>query len=128
MNFTALIGRLTKPAEIRTTAEGLAIASFTLAVDRQKKDAGADFISCRAFGRTAEIIEQYTGKGSQIGIQGHIKTGKYENKEGKTVYTTDVIVDRLELLGSKKDSAQQTSAPTEEPPAGFEALTDDAPF
>lgn len=124
MNLTVLIGRMVKPAEIRTTSEGLAIASFTLAVDRQKKDAGADFISCRAFGRTAEIIEQYTGKGSQIGIQGHIKTGKYENKEGKTVYTTDVIVDRLELLGGK-NTAQGN---TQEVPEGFSALDTDVTF
>lgn len=111
MNSVVLIGRMTKDPEIRYSQNGgesMAVARFALAVDRKKKDAGADFIGCVAFGKTAETIEKYCNKGKKLGIIGHIQTGSYE-KDGAKVYTTDVIVDQMEFVESK--SSEETSAP-----------------
>jgi len=125
MNKAALIGRLTKEPVIKYTQEQMCVARFTLAVNRAKKGE-ADFIGCVAFGKTAEVVERYTNKGSQVGIEGHIQTGSYTNKDGAKVYTTDVIVDRLDLLGSKNE---QSNEPAE---SGFmdipEGIENDLPF
>ena len=100
MNSVSLIGRLTKDPEIRTSGE-LTIAKYTLAVDRHKKDEPADFIRCVAFGRTAQFAEKYLRKGNQVGVNGSIRTGSYKDKNGNTVYTTEVAVDKHSLCGSK---------------------------
>ena len=100
MNLAILTGRLTKIPSITATNE-YTIARFTLAVDRKKKDAGADFITCVAFGKTAEFIEKYFTKGSKMNVVGKIQTGSYE-KDGKKMYTTDVVVDSVEFGESKK--------------------------
>ena len=105
MNVVSLAGRITKDLEPRMTSGDLMVLSFTLAVNRRKKDDPADFISCKAFGKTAEIMSQYLGKGSLIGVTGRIQTGKYDNKEGRTIYTTDVIVDNFDFLESRKEPA-----------------------
>ena len=102
MNNICLTGRITKDLEPRMTSGDLMVLSFTLAVNRRKKDDPADFISCKAFGKTAEVMSQYLKKGSLIGVTGRIQTGKYQNKDGNTVYTTDVMVDNFEFLESKK--------------------------
>lgn len=114
MNKVILIGRLTRDPEVRySVGEGsMAIASYTLAVDRRRRqNAGpdeqtADFIRCTAFGRTAEFAEKYLKKGTKILVQGRIQTGSYTNKDGQTVYTTDVIVDEHEFVESKNASSQ----------------------
>ena len=100
INNVVLVGRLTKDADIRT-ANDKQIAKLTLAVNRMKKDE-ADFIGCTAFGKTAEIISKYTRKGSRVAVRGRIQTGSYE-KDGRKVYTTDVIIDELQLLDPKSD-------------------------
>lgn len=112
MNQVSLIGRLTKTPELREYGKGKdsgCVVRFTLAVDRDGEN--ADFISCVAFGKTAELIDTYMEKGSQMGLSGSIQTGKYENKDGDTVYTTDVIVTRIDFCGSKKkdDDAEEGS-------------------
>lgn len=99
MNNVLLIGRLVKDVESKFTEEGKSISRLTLAVNRMKKDE-ADFISCTAFGKTAEVLINYTQKGSQIAIQGNIRTGSYE-KDGTKVYTTEVVIQRVELLSGK---------------------------
>lgn len=117
MNKVILIGRLTRDPEVRYTAGGenqMAIASYTLAVDRRRgKDASeqqtADFIRCTAFGRTGEFAEKYLKKGTKILVQGRIQTGSYTNKDGQTVYTTDVIVDEHEFVESKNAAGGQSS-------------------
>lgn len=107
MNNVILIGRSVKDAEVRysQTANGsMAIARYTLAVDRKfKKDgqATADFISCVAMGKNGEFAEKYIRKGTKIAVTGHIQTGSYKNKDGNTIYTTDVIVDSHEFCESK---------------------------
>lgn len=110
MNNTALIGRLTKEPEINynVTNDGqLAMAKFTLAVDRPKNREKTDFIRVVAWGGTAEIIEKYVHKGHRLGVRGHIETGSYQNKEGHTVYTTDVVAEDIDLLEPKQDNEPQ---------------------
>lgn len=108
MNSVQLVGRLTRDPEVRYTGgdANMAVAHFTVAVNRQyKKDAEqtADFISCVAFGKVSEFIERYFQKGSSIGLNGRIQTGSYTNKDGQKVYTTDVLVERVEFVGSKNE-------------------------
>ena len=124
MNNANLIGRLTKDPDTRYTTENMAVARFTVAVDRYGKDAGADFISCVAFKNTAEFIDKYFRKGMKIGITGHIQTGKYDNKDGKTVYTTDVVVDRAEFVEKKADAPETIGQPTENPTDEFMKIPD----
>lgn len=103
MNKVILIGNLTKDPELNFAAgSGTAVARFTVAVARTKKGE-SDFINCIAFGKTAETIAQYFFKGSKIAIEGHIQTGSYDAKDGTKRYTTDVIVDRFEFVGSNKN-------------------------
>lgn len=107
MNIVTLVGRLTKDIDLRFAAgSGIAVANFTLAVNRMKKEDGADFITCKAFGKTAEILSEYVFKGHQLAIVGRMQTGSYENKEGKKVYTTDVIVDKFDFIsqGNKEQA------------------------
>ena len=116
MNCVSLIGRLVRDPELRYAQTGTAMCRFTIAVDRrmskQKRQEAqannqptADFISCTAFGATAELIANYHKKGSQIGIEGRIQTGSYE-REGRTVYTTDVVVNNLTFIGSNQGQNQ----------------------
>lgn len=142
MNNVVLIGRLTRDPEVRYTSNTqMAVARFTLAVDRQYKRDGeptADFIPIVAFGKTAELCERYISKGRQIAVEGRIQTGSYTNKDGNKVYTTEVVANRVEFLGGKEgrtgsgfDQGQQ-SAPRNNDmgiPEGFSAIDDeDIPF
>lgn len=103
MNKVVLIGRLTKDPDLRFGAgSGTAVVRFTVAVNRRKKEDGADFISCIAFGKTGETIAQYLTKGRQVAINGNIRTGSYEAKDGTKRYTTEVVVETFEFLGSNK--------------------------
>lgn len=104
MNVAILMGRLTKKPEIRTTTDGLSIASYTLAVDRLKGE--ADFINIKAFGKGADFAEKYLDKGIKIAVTGRIQTGSYTNKEGRKIYTFDVVADRQEFCERKAESAQ----------------------
>lgn len=124
MNVWNGIGRLTKDPDTRYTTDNMAVTRFTVAVDRYGKDAGADFISCVAFKNTAEFIDKYFHKGMKIGITGHIQTGKYDNKDGKTVYTTDVVVDRAEFVEKKADAPETIGQPTENPTDEFMKIPD----
>ena len=105
MNKVELIGRLTRDADVRNTqnqnGENMAIARYTLAIDRRGKDAGADFISCVAFGKNAEFAEKYLHQGMKIAVSGRIQTGNYTNKDGQKIYTTDVVVEEQEFCESK---------------------------
>ena len=110
MNNVSLVGRLTRDPEIKTTNSGSTYARFSIAVDRRGKDAGTDFINIVAFGKTSEFIERYFRKGQRIGINGRIQTGSYEGKDGKKVYTFDVIAENVEFVESKGTSASATPA------------------
>lgn len=103
MNRVTLIGRATKDPSISYAQNGgMTIARYTLAVDRRGKDQQADFISCVAFGKSAEFAEKYLKKGTKIAVNGRIQTGSYKNKDGQTVYTTDVVIEDHEFVESKK--------------------------
>ncbi|MBR6390671.1 MAG: single-stranded DNA-binding protein [Lachnospiraceae bacterium] len=126
MNRVILMGRLTRDPDVRySQGEGtISNARYTLAVDRNvSRNSGddqptADFISCVAFGRTAEFVEKYLKKGTKIAIEGRIQTGSYTNKDGQRVYTTDVIVDRHEFCESRGASSEGSGSAYEAPAAG----------
>ena len=119
MNRVILCGRLTREPEIRysqTTNGSMAVARYTLAVDRAFKKEGeqaADFISCIAFGKNGEFAEKYLHQGTKIIVEGRIQTGSYTNKDGQKVYTTDVVVENAEF-GESKNNQQSNDNP---PPA-----------
>jgi single-strand DNA-binding protein len=148
MNSVILIGRLTADPELRyTPGNQTAVAHFTLAVDRpprQGEERQADFIRITVFGRQAETCERYLAKGRQVAVNGRIQTGSYKNKEGQTVYTTDVIANRVEFIGSGQGAqgGQRSEAnfgnaafednfggaPDMDLPDSFTAAEDDIPF
>lgn len=107
MNKVVLMGRLTRDPDVRYTqgANAMAVARYTLAVDRRfKRDTDtqtADFISCVAFGKSAEFAEKYLHQGTKMLVTGRIQTGSYTNKDGQKVYTTDVVVEEQEFAESK---------------------------
>lgn len=115
MNNVSLLGRLTRDPELKYTQSGTAVVRFNVAVDRrmsrekrQEAEAAnqptADFINCTAWRQTAELIANYFKKGNRIGITGRIQTGSYE-KDGQKVYTTDIVVESVDFVESKNESA-----------------------
>jgi len=105
INNVVLVGRLTKDADLRYTQSGRAVATFTLAVNRQFKNPqgqyDADFINVVIWGQSAEALSKYTNKGSQIGVTGRIQTRNYENQQGQRVYVTEVVADSFQFLESR---------------------------
>jgi len=151
MNKVILMGRLTRDPDIRysnsQTGEQMAIARYTIAVDRRfaRRNAGdnqqnADFISCVAFGRQGEFAEKYLKQGTKIALTGRIQTGSYTNKEGQRVYTTEVVVEEQEFAESKGAvgqsqggyEPQSAPAPEDASAEGFmnipEGIENDLPF
>ena len=157
MNSVVLIGRLTRDPETRyTSGSQMAVCTFTIAIDRvtrQGEEKKTDFPRITVFGKQAENCERFLKKGRLVGVSGRLQTGSYTNKDGATVYTTDVVADRVEFLewGDRQSSndgygQQSYSAPREaapqyqaaetrqaEPqedftPEGFTAIEEDIPF
>lgn len=128
INNVVLVGRLTKDAEVRMTTSGKKVCGFTLAVNKRKTDAEqtADFISCVVWEKGAEILQRYTRKGSQIGVQGSLQTRSYQHPTHSdvTVYVTEVLVNSVTLLDSKGEG--NNPAPSYEPV--IEIDNDDLPF
>lgn len=102
MNKVTLTGNVTKDIELKNIGDGKAVTKFSLAVKRINDE--TDFINCTAFGQTAELLKKSVKKGSRLLIEGHIQTGSYTNAEGKKVYTTDVIVERIEFMDRKQET------------------------
>lgn len=132
MNSVQLIGRMTSDPSIRDT-EKVKIASFRLAVPRPFGKDEVDFINCKAFGKSAEYLENYKSKGDEIAVVGRIETGSYKNKDGNTIYTTDIICDRVESThGSKGGNAEpreeKKPLPPEQMTDSLEQLDEDLPF
>ena len=123
MNSVHLLGRITQDLNLQYTQNNVAYLNFTVACDRRFKNQNgerqADFISCKAFKQSAEFIAKYFGKGKKIAIVGTIQTGKYD-KNGTTVYTTDVIVDQAEFVEKMEQTAQ---APAPAAPAAHSGPT-----
>lgn len=134
MNKVILLGRLTKDPEVRYTQSEnmLAIARYTLAVDRRFKKEGqpsADFINCVAFGKSAEFAEKYMTKGRLFGVIGKIQTRNYENDKKEKVYVTEVVVDEQYFADSKKDDKNDLSELLKEDDDKLKELDDiDLPF
>ena len=114
MNSVTLLGRFTQDPEVRymNNEDQTAYCNFTIAVNRDYDREKADFIRCKAFGKTAEIIGDYLNKGDPILISGSWETGSYENKDGDTVYTNDCRVNRFDFVGGR--AADTEPEPKEE--------------
>lgn len=104
VNSVVLVGRLTRDPELRVTNSGISVVSFTLAVDRTFSKDQADFISCVAWKKTAEFMDQYVTKGRLIDLTGRIQTRNYDDKDGKKVYVTEVVADHIDLLDSRSQA------------------------
>ena len=119
MNHVVLIGRLVRDPEIRYSQgeKPMAVAKYTLAVDRRYKrenEPTADFIRCISFGMNAEFAEKYMTQGRKFAVEGSIQTGSYQNKDGQTVYTTDIIVSGQDFCDSKPASSGNYAEATED--------------
>ena len=110
MNRVSLTGRITKDPEIRYSSNGASYLMFTLAVDRQVRDASgqrqADFINCTAFGQTADFIGRFIKKGFMLGISGRIQTRSYQGQDGQTRYVTEVLCENVENLTPRDPNSQ----------------------
>lgn len=124
MNQINLIGRTTKTPELRKTQSGTSVTSFTLAVDRRDKEKNTDFISCVAWSKTAEIINDYVGKGQLIGVTGRLQIRPYTDKEGNKRTAAEVIVDTFDFCERKQSDTQTPTSDFAE----LEDGDDDLPF
>lgn len=127
MNAVSLIGNLTRDPETRTTGSGTTVCAFSIAVNRNTQEGGADYPRIKAFGKTAENCGRYLAKGSKVGIEGRLQTGTYEKQNGDKVSYTEVIANRVEFL-STRNSGDARPAEKEEAVPDFEAIDDDTPF
>lgn len=120
MNKTIMIGRTTANIELKQTSSGTAVAEFSIAVKRTFKNANgeyeSDFFNCVAFSKLAETISRYVKKGDMLGVEGRLQTRNYTNKEGRKVYVTEIIVENVEFLQTKKTEEQQTAPSFEADP------------
>ncbi|MBO7703556.1 MAG: single-stranded DNA-binding protein [Solobacterium sp.] len=156
INSVVLVGRLARDVEVRKTTSGISYARFTVACDRrysgnrdsQNGQTTADFIGCVAWRQSADFLGSYGRKGSIVGVEGSIQTGSYTDRDGRKVYTTEVLCDRVQLLESRNASQNQNtsggySAPEPQDPYGgsasvsnddfstgpsFDIASDDLPF
>nr|DAF67071.1 MAG TPA: Single strand binding protein [Caudoviricetes sp.] len=124
MNRVVLVGRLTKDPVLRKTANGVSVTSFTLACTRRFKQEGqpdADFINTVTWNKTADIVSQYTHKGSLVGVEGRIQTRSYDDKDGKRVYVTEVVADSVQFLESKSAAASNAYVPEQVSNQGYQS-------
>lgn len=125
MNKAFLIGRLTRDPELRYSSSNAAIVNFSIAIDRQYTNTQGqretDFINIVAFQKQAENIKKYVTKGSMVAVDGRIQTRNYEDKDGKRVYVTEVVADRVQFLSSKGSSDGVSSVSDNVSPADFQS-------
>ena len=130
MNKVILMGRLTRDPEVRysQTDSSMAIARFSLAVDRRHKKQGdevtADFFNCTAFGKQAEFVEKYLKKGTKVVVTGRIQNDNYTNKDGQKVYSVQIIVEEMEFAESKANAGQGEQEDNNMPGDGFMNIPD----
>ena len=123
INRVVLVGRITKDPELRKTASGVSVVAFTLAVNRRIKKEGqpdADFINCKARQGVADVLHKYTKKGSLIGVEGRIQTRSYDDRSGKRVYVTEVVVDNVQFLEPKDSVSANVSTNAYVPQNSYE--------
>lgn len=134
INNVCLVGRLTRPVDLRYTSNGTAFGSFSLAIDRTYKNQSGeketDYINCVIWRKPAVNLSNFTSKGSLLGVEGRLQTRSYENKEGQKVYVTEVLVENFSLLESKSVTEGRQQAPIEnvEQVQFGEVNDDDLPF
>lgn len=136
MNKVIIIGRTTKDIDLKVTQTGTSVAEFSIAVKRTFKNANgeneSDFFNCIAFSKLAETISRYVKKGDQVGVEGRLQTRNYTNKEGKKIYVTEIIVENVEFLQTKKQEEEKPIFAQTDPFANakFEEIKtdDDLPF
>ena len=107
LNHSIIMGRLTKDTELRRTNSGKAVCSFDVACDKPGRDSGASFIPCVAWEKTAEFINQYFSKGSQIVLEGRLESRQYETKEGQKRTVLEVVVSQAHFCGKKEESRNE---------------------
>ena len=136
INRVVLVGRTTNEVKVSKTNSGLSVASFTVAVDRFKKEDGADFINCVAWRQAADFLGTYCEKGMRIGVDGRLQTRTYE-RDGRTVYVTEVVADSVQILENKRQDQPKQEEPKQEEPKqeskpswanSFEINDSDLPF
>ena len=126
MNKAFLIGRLTRDPELRYSSSNTPIVNFTIAIDRQFTNRDGqretDFIRIVAYNKQAENISKFVSKGSLVAVDGRIQTGSYEDKDGKRVYTTDIVADRVQFLDNRNSANASHNEATDEDvsPADFQ--------
>ena len=137
INNVVLVGRMTRDAELRYTPQNQAVATFTLAVNRNFKNQSgereADFINVVIWRQQAENLANWAKKGALIGITGRIQTRNYENQQGQRVYVTEVVADNFQILESRNKAANQSNMDEQMPPASgnsqpMDISDDDLPF
>ncbi|MEN2765751.1 single-stranded DNA-binding protein [Ornithinibacillus xuwenensis] len=139
LNSVVLVGRLVRDPELKYTSSGVAVANFTVAVNRpfsnQEGNREADFINCVIWRKPAENLANFQKKGALIGVDGRIQTRSFEGQDGKMVYVTEIVADSVKFLESKKEgqsSNQSNSQPSDDPfkDAGepINVSSDDLPF
>ena len=109
MNKVILIGRIANNLEIRSTEKGTSVLQFNLAINRDKEK--ADFPMCISFGKSAELINEYCQKGDKLAVEGSIQTDNYTNKEGRKVYSTSVLVNKIEFIEMRKENKKEEDNP-----------------
>ncbi|MFM0760856.1 single-stranded DNA-binding protein [Streptococcus suis] len=136
INNVVLVGRLTRDVELRHTPSNQAVATFTLAVNRNFKNVDgnreADFINCVMWRQQAENLAKWTKKGHLIAITGRIQTRSYDNQQGQRVYVTEIVAESFQVL-EKRDNSANYSSMDEQMPPGFsgqpmDITDDDLPF
>ena len=135
LNRVILVGRVVRDPELKKTASGISVTSFTIAIDNPTKAGGektASFIPCTCWNKTAEIVAKYCLKGTLIGVEGRINQRNYEDKDGSKKSIVDVIVETVQFLDKKKNSADDVDDdPTDDSIVsheGIDATSDDMPF
>ncbi len=134
MNSSNVIGRLVATPELKKTQSGKSVTSFTVAVNRRKKkgeEQEADYIDCVAWSEAAELITKWFDKGSMIGVTGRLQTRLYEDKNGKKIKATEIVVAEVTFCEKKKENASPSIEKTEDEPQGrYDEVPedDDLPF
>ena len=136
INNVVMIGRLTRDVELRYTSNNVAVGAFTLAVNRNFKNAAgdreSDFINCIIWNKQAENLANWTKKGMLVGITGRIQTRSYENQQGQRVYVTDVVAESFQVLEKRNNAANKSSLDNQMPPnfsgQPMDISDDDLPF
>ena len=128
INRVVLIGRLTRDPELRRTAQGDAVTSFTLAVNRSFTNADgqqqADFINCVVWRKQAENVERYCFKGSLVGVEGRLQSRTYENNQGQTVYVTEVVCSNVQFINTNNNQAPVNTQAVQQHASSWNQSTD----